>query len=266
MRHLGVYPRVCGGTARIGDAGAEFLGLSPRVRGNQPLMAELGDAGGSIPACAGEPSSASTARDGAGVYPRVCGGTASAAPRVPRGSGLSPRVRGNPAQGGGAGGAHGSIPACAGEPTTTSRRSCSHEVYPRVCGGTVAASPMTGVDVGLSPRVRGNRERGHDRARRVGSIPACAGEPARRPRPGSARGVYPRVCGGTRLPPQVRTISPGLSPRVRGNRDELGEGAVRAGSIPACAGEPSRCGGPSPPTRVYPRVCGGTASISIPSW
>ena len=50
-----VYPRVCGGTARSGEDGAELPGLSPRVRGNQ--RDADGDQAGrrSIPACAGEP-------------------------------------------------------------------------------------------------------------------------------------------------------------------------------------------------------------------
>ena len=49
-----------------------------------------------------------------------------------------------------------------------------------------------------------------------------------------------------------------LSPRVRGNHHERCCGNGPRGSIPACAGEPSRL--PSDPacTRVYPRVCGGT--------
>ena len=46
---------------------------------------------------------------------------------------------------------------------------------------------------------------------------------------------------------------------ARGNRPDAVGAAVRAGSIPACAGEPEvsrriRC-----QRRVYPRVCGGTA-------
>ena len=32
-----VYPRVCGGTERVGDAPDGDMGLSPRVRGNQHL-------------------------------------------------------------------------------------------------------------------------------------------------------------------------------------------------------------------------------------
>ena len=75
--------------------------------------------------------------------------------------------------------------------------------------------------------------------------------------------VYPRVCGGTG--PVRAWIIPGigLSPRVRGNhRGGCAQGRLR-GSIPACAGEPSRSRSTSPASRVYPRVCGGT--VSTPS-
>ena len=50
------YPRVCGGTRRKADGRESRQGLSPRVRGN-PLFILTGDlAGGTIPACAGEPT------------------------------------------------------------------------------------------------------------------------------------------------------------------------------------------------------------------
>ena len=52
-----VYPRVCGGTPDEGEGARELVGLSPRVRGNQPHPHRAVDRLGSIPACAGEPSS-----------------------------------------------------------------------------------------------------------------------------------------------------------------------------------------------------------------
>ena len=51
------------------------------------------------------------------------------------------------------------------------------EVYPRVCGGTIQYQINGRLGAGLSPRVRGNREKKMDNDRRRGSIPACAGEP-----------------------------------------------------------------------------------------
>ena len=93
-----------------------------------------------------------------------------------------------------------------------------------------------------------------------GSIPACAGEPAspaqRRPSPR----VYPRVCGGTPVTTNLEDLHTGLSPRVRGNHTDTGRPVVAHGSIPACAGEPHRCLAVRTPSRVYPRVCGGTVA------
>ena len=52
----------------------------------------------------------------------------------------------------------------------------------------------------------------------------------------------------------------GLSPRVRGNLLHFQQQVARAGSIPACAGEPSVSKGVGICFQVYPRVCGGTAA------
>ena len=52
----------------------------------------------------------------------------------------------------------------------------------------------------------------------------------------------------------------GLSPRVRGNLPARPARADAPRSIPACAGEPCRHSPPRTTARVYPRVCGGTAS------
>ena len=153
-----------------------------------------------------------------------------------------------------------SIPACAGEPTCKIFIAPPHKVYPRVCGGT---PPRPGIDLcakGLSPRVRGNQAEDHPYANRLGSIPACAGEPIPAPPLMAGRRVYPRVCGGTMRRNCWRWPVRGLSPRVRGNRAGRRIPAGRSGSIPACAGEP-RCRRHSPrDCQVYPRVCGGTRS------
>ena len=77
----------------------------------------------------------------------------------------------------------------------------SFRVYPRVCGGTVALPISPDLDMGLSPRVRGNLIHYRRRPAWVGSIPACAGEPEVRLRLASSNRVYPRVCGGTIVAP-----------------------------------------------------------------
>ena len=112
---------------------------------------------------------------------------------------------------------------------------------------------------GLSPRVRGNRRRLGLCCRSARSIPACAGEPT----PTTGRmgmcTVYPRVCGGTGPGRQVPIGVLGLSPRVRGNLGDCLSVVACQGSIPACAGEPWQPERIEQASRVYPRVCGGTA-------
>ena len=55
-RRCWVYPRVCGGTYALLIETESANGLSPRVRGNHRHRSHPGALGGSIPACAGEPS------------------------------------------------------------------------------------------------------------------------------------------------------------------------------------------------------------------
>ena len=273
-----VYPRVCGGTSSRAVRSTSPAGLSPRVRGNRPHRGRRRRRPGSIPACAGEPGGRRPATYHPRVYPRVCGGTVVDLTALLSGGGLSPRVRGNRAAHRIQHGRAGSIPACAGEPSSRPPESSRLEVYPRVCGGTapVAVGPVSAAGLprvcggtattsgeasfgaGLSPRVRGNRDEGALAAAELGSIPACAGEPSAGSRTPPRCGVYPRVCGGTVDSTRAAANKWGLSPRVRGNRIRDLARLDRGGSIPACAGEPSWRGGPGRPSRVYPRVCGGT--------
>ena len=95
LAHVGVYPRVCGGTVLDFLIAYVDSGLSPRVRGNLCWASYEVGKPGSIPACAGEPRGLTPPYTWNRVYPRVCGGTdfMSFHPGLP--PGLSPRVRGN---------------------------------------------------------------------------------------------------------------------------------------------------------------------------
>ena len=168
----------------------------------------------------------------------MCGGTAPSGRGKAAPCGLSPRVRGNPRLRRGRVPQTGSIPACAGEPR--------HDHL----------NPKR--NRGLSPRVRGNLVLLQRCSVRRRSIPACAGEPGLHPSTYSTTRVYPRVCGGTGGEIGHLEHVHGLSPRVRGNPHLRGGGLEGDGSIPACAGEPTRTGRACATTRVYPRVCGGT--------
>ena len=255
-----VYPRVCGGTSPLCRCPVGWWGLSPRVRGNHLVVKVSVLADGSIPACAGEPPGGCVVPVPPGVYPRVCGGTWGMSAISPRNDGLSPRVRGNLGDKFGQRNQGGSIPACAGEPVMVPGLARLRKVYPRVCGGTRPRSSRNRNAGGLSPRVRGNRQRHRRRLRNGGSIPACAGEPGGQECLVLCRRVYPRVCGGTIRDESIASDMGGLSPRVRGNLDT---GLLRSrwqGSIPACAGEPRTSPVDTGLLRVYPRVCGGTTT------
>ena len=254
---------MCGGTRSRPVFHQLSSGLSPRVRGNQKTASKGGLACGTIPACAGEPNHGPTrSRDGRD-YPRVCGGTSSSCWPASGQSGLSPRVRGNPGKIEGILRIEGTIPACAGEPRPQKRCRGPRRDYPRVCGGTRQAGVDVATFEGLSPRVRGNRSASGVQQKLWGTIPACAGEPTgKMPALGTIRD-YPRVCGGTISPSPIGRAAKGLSPRVRGNPEGDLAHSPLAGTIPACAGEPSFSTSRNAEKRDYPRVCGGTRQEEV---
>ena len=172
-----VYPRVCGGTDLVDVIMHRGNGLSPRVRGNLGGHGPAPVRVRSIPACAGEPVVGRPVFYASRVYPRVCGGTFIEAPSADYLGGLSPRVRGNRPAGPVAPANPRSIPACAGEPAVSGMARRGMGVYPRVCGGTCLQYDNERVQYGLSPRVRGNPHRSPCISPKIGSIPACAGEP-----------------------------------------------------------------------------------------
>ena len=231
---MAVYPRECGGTGSHHPHHWRRSGLSPRVRGNLTADFHFITYTRSIPASAGEPTAQYSDMIRAEVYPRECGGT-------------------NP-----------TLFQC--------NPYLAWTVYPRECGGTRnCAISMVALRMGLSPRVRGNHD-GH--SYQYGplsvsrSIPASAGEPGRRMLAPGASAVarsIPASAGEPILSFHLAWWSArtGLSPRVRGNPISWTRTGIRAGSIPASAGEPhgtatfvAYIG------KVYPRECGGTLARS----
>ena len=173
-------------------------------------------------------------------------------------TGLSPRVRGNLYPNRVYRNPHRSIPACTGEPNLNASKTNAGTVYPRVYGGTRALGYEIEQGEGLSPHVRGNQPGSNHNNLRYGSIPACTGEPATLLLLTAPHRVYPRVYGGTTYTSFTLTYFIGLSPRVRGNLSVVTVFITSFGSIPACTGEPSFGPAKPIPTRVYPRVYGGT--------
>ena len=175
--HAGAYPRACGATALILLIHVIFAGLSPRVRGNPLDDGKTYDSTGPIPARAGQPLPALLTYDCDRAYPRACGATGRCAqasagrwayPRAcgatsPGGEpgvhdpGLSPRVRGNQGYVVGHYAILGPIPARAGQPEADAARTRCPWAYPRACGATRVDAIFVRIDLGLSPRVRGNQ-------------------------------------------------------------------------------------------------------------
>ena len=127
---------MCGGTCQFANPIPDYIGLSPRVRGNHNGSYTMNTNVRSIPACAGEPEVRTEPLFTWKVYPRVCGGTPFQHVRLLSRGGLSPRVRGNLNPSAYSIVSTRSIPACAGEPCTDTTTEERNEVYPRVCGGT----------------------------------------------------------------------------------------------------------------------------------
>ena len=91
----------------------------------------------------------------------------------------------------------GSIPAWAGKPIEDVMPELVDKVYPRVGGETPYADFLPLIQIGLSPRGRGNPEIVVARRRCDWSIPAWAGKPRIRTATTPGWWVYPRVGGET---------------------------------------------------------------------
>ena len=252
----GVYPRVYGESSTRSRIRSGDSGLSPRVRGIQRAKLGLGRQVGSIPACTGNPRPPAHTRRRGGVYPRVYGESAYALGCGRSPGGLSPRVRGIRLRRTRGCSPRRSIPACTGNPLGGAVEGVLVEVYPRVYGESKCGRDGPKPGLGLSPRVRGIRTAMQDLIRRVGSIPACTGNPllaSRRCRRGT---VYPRVYGESHWALFRAFGAVGLSPRVRGIPPPSAAGGGIVGSIPACTGNPQSDRHQPVYGAVYPRVYG----------
>ena len=174
---LRVYPRLRGGTSMTNSKKSGLWGLSPLARGNPHVCLLSKFRAGSIPACAGEPGPTAGSTHRCRVYPRLRGGTLFACLAGRNELGLSPLARGNLEWSRTRNAFRGSIPACAGEPSASTRKKTSSGVYPRLRGGTIGCLGNGCFGGGLSPLARGNLKQLSFPLQADGSIPACAGEP-----------------------------------------------------------------------------------------
>ena len=171
--------------------------------------------------------------------------------------GRSPRTRGRPRWRRTCRPSWRSIPAYAGETHIEIADHHALEVDPRVRGGDALAEKPPECGQGRSPRTRGRRWMRLNSVVSIRSIPAYAGETARRRADLDGEGVDPRVRGGDTLLLFSGVISTGRSPRTRGRLALALAPHSPERSIPAYAGEthPPRIFLRSP--GVDPRVRGG---------
>ena len=132
----------------------------------------------------------------------------------------------------------GPIPASAGEPRPLAHNGFIVGAYPRQRGGTLVGNDDVSLFPGLSPPARGNQDALDRIARRLGPIPASAGEPRPEVLPPAHHSAYPRQRGGTLDAFAYCLATAGLSPPARGNLDRTLVDALVTGPIPASAGEP----------------------------
>ena len=193
-------------------------GLSPRGRGNLPGRLSCTGRRWSIPAWTGQPGRPDWKGSLGRVYLRVGGATPiRLAPPLSH-QGLSPRGRGNRIEAASTRPRTRSIPAWAGQPVPPHHQDHLYRVYPRVGGATADTCRATVMRHGLSPRGRGNHQCKPANGQQHRSIPAWAGQPSPDGSWEYSQRVYPRVGGASVYAHRIPYLTPGLSPRGRGNR------------------------------------------------
>ena len=154
------------------------------------------DMKGIIPAYAGNTSHADIPYYITRDHPRVCGEHMQTLMLELAQSGSSPRMRGTP--------------------NHWSRADTLLQDHPRVCGEHARFLFAIIIGSGSSPRMRGTRCLRCRLRRRLGIIPAYAGNTHRHRRPQQRSRDHPRVCGEHQRN-QVRNFcTRGSSPRMRG--------------------------------------------------
>ena len=200
-------------------------GSSPRVRGEDPETFTREGSPRIIPAGAGRSHSRDGRRAARRDHPRGCGEKAFMLDPALDEMGSSPRVRGEVATCGFHVVAFGIIPAGAGRSLIFLAHDPAAGDHPRGCGEKRPPPWRCSVCWGSSPRVRGEAAPMGPTARGWGIIPAGAGRSDyHHPRamPGQD---HPRGCGEKRCNASSLTVSPGSSPRVRGEGRRGSRGA-----------------------------------------
>ena len=156
----------------------------------------------------------------------------------------------------GGGDANGITPAYAGKRKSAFSYLSRFWDHPRVCGekaqNVLSFWPMRG----SPPRMRGKDQRAADHPSAGGITPAYAGKRGGFCRKRSESGDHPRVCGEKTNMPELKGMSVGSPPRMRGKAPAAAPAAQQPGITPAYAGKRTGDATDEETFGDHPRVCG----------
>ena len=231
-------------------------GSSPRMRGILRELCASRKAARFIPAHAGNSDRTGLPGTALSVHPRACGEFDGAAWSVGWRDGSSPRMRGIRPAAAPSPPRRRFIPAHAGNSRCRCGCPGGGAVHPRACGEFKCGKPRRSAASGSSPRMRGIRSMHRSYLLRARFIPAHAGNSAAGHPRGCGRAVHPRACGEFAVADPEQEVTHGSSPRMRGIRRRLGDGAGQRRFIPAHAGNSRRLLAVRTSSAVHPRACG----------
>ena len=229
---------------------------SPQVRGRREKRRACVNAGGLIPAGAGQTSPPRTQRAYAWAHPRGCGADDILNPDDFLARGSSPRVRGRRQIRVVVAGQIGLIPAGAGQTAGLAATTWTARAHPRGCGADDQNEVVIRRGQGSSPRVRGRPTWPPFWLRARGLIPAGAGQTYAYRNSGGVTKAHPRGCGADASHCSASRWVDGSSPRVRGRLQLRETRSIPAGLIPAGAGQTRRGPRSSSSPGAHPRGCG----------
>ena len=258
------HPRVCGEHTTMATWFMPLPGSSPRMRGTPHELRDGRVIDGIIPAYAGNTWNRQRQASPCWDHPRVCGEHAVLNSDALPFTGSSPRMRGTLLHHALALASGGIIPAYAGNTCETCEGSSDGGDHPRVCGEHAMVSATALAVRGSSPRMRGTQSRCRPCMRRTGIIPAYAGNTRGGSNATADIRDHPRVCGEHTSRNSSRRRMTGSSPRMRGTRHRRSVRSLRAGIIPAYAGNTGWYVSRYAARRDHPRVCGEHEPLLLP--
>ena len=211
------HPRVCGEQwARIALR-ALLTGSPPRVRGTAYRLAKNAGFYRITPACAGNRIIFQARNPYPRDHPRVCGEQSSLISPVSMVQGSPPRVRGTVSTSCTASFLLRITPACAGNSIPKIRLYRRFQDHPRVCGEQRVKRPLSRLERGSPPRVRGTDKIPDCSPNSLGITPACAGNRSLVPPLHGISTDHPRVCGEQSATSTNTTIRIRITPACAGN-------------------------------------------------